>query len=239
MEQIDNLRRHEYFIPPKYFVSGQFSHKFHRNYVSLIVVLLAAISIFAQVRFPEQYSMFLHTISHQGSKLFNPEGHQLWNLGIILIGFLMIPHFLKLFHVFKPISSLISAISSGFGVVSSISLSFVGFFPLEFHDPHYIFAGICFGGIFLTANMYLLLLVIRMIRTKQKTNSLKSIKSVKSTLVGLSYILFNTGFFVMAITYQLSGDIVAIWEWVYFISIILWLFASLMLRSILKNSKLN
>lgn len=231
MEQIDNLRKHEYFLPPKYFVSGKFSQKFHRNYVSFLVLIFVLISVFAQIKFPEQYSIFIHTISKQGSIIFNPRGHQLWNTGVILIGILMIPHFLKLFRVFKPMSALISTISSGLGIISSISLSFVGIFPLDFHVPHFIFAGICFGGIFLTANLYLVLLIRRVIRTK--INAPPSIIP-KIVFIGLIYLIFNVGFLMLAITYQISGGIVAIWEWFYFISIILWLFASLMIRSILK-----
>ena len=231
MEQVDNLLKHEYLIHPKYFISGQFSQKFHCTYVSFVVLIFIVISVIAQISYPDQYSILIHTISHQGSIIFNPKGHRLWNIGVFLIGFLMVPHFLKLFHIFKPLSSIISAISSGLGVVSSVSLSFVGLFPLDFRQPHFVFAGVCFGGIFITANLYLVLLIRRVIHAKNITQP--PIVS-KIVVIGLIYLVFNVGFIMMAITYQLNGGIVAIWEWFYFICIILWLLASLMIRSILK-----
>ena len=220
-EKSEILQRLGYLRVPLEVMKGKASIKHTRNYLLFIVTVFFAISIYAQIVFPEPYSIFRNTISDQGSIFLNPSGYKLWNLGMIILGILTIPHFLYLYNILKSLSVVFSILSTALGIVCSISLSFVGIFPLDFRTPHLVFAGICFIGIFIKANADLILFIIeRKKQRKQKFNS----RLPNIIVIGIYSVIFNISFFMLVITYLINDSIVPFWEWVYFIAILVWMF---------------
>ncbi|WP_371805573.1 DUF998 domain-containing protein [Candidatus Lokiarchaeum ossiferum] len=190
---------------------------------------MIVICAFAQIRFPENYSIFTNTISDQGSILLNPRGHKLWNIGVIIIGISMIPHFIHLFRIMKSISYLLSGISTLFGVISSISLSLIGIFPKDFKVPHFTFAGITFGGIFFMANINLILIIkgFRIYKQQKLSTQKLPVSSILKIVITVAiYFIFNMSFLIFVIQSKISGNIVPFWEWGYLFGIILWLISS-------------
>ncbi len=221
IERSEILQRLGYLRVPLEVMKGKASIKHTRNYLLLIVILYFAISGYAQMVFPETYSIFRNTISDQGSIILNPNGAKLWNLAMIILGILSIPHFLYLYNLLKSLSVVLSIFSTTLGIICSISLSFIGIFPIDIRVPHLIFAGICFIGIFIKANIDLILLIIK--RKKQREKKLHS-KLPNLIIVGIFYAIFNAAFLMMVITYVINDTIVPFWEWVYFIAILVWMF---------------
>ena len=215
------LQRLGYLRVPFEVMKGKASIKQTRNYLLFIIFIFFAISAYAQIVFPESYSIFRNTISDQGSIFLNPNGHKLWNLGMILLGILTIPHFLYLYNILKSLSVVLSAFSTAIGIICSISLSFVGIFPIDIRVPHLIFAGICFIGIFIKANIDLLLFIIKRKKLIEQKSKLKLPNYI---MVGIYYAIFNVSFFMMVITFIINNNIVPFWEWVYFIAILVWMF---------------
>ncbi len=220
-ERSEILQKLGYLRVPLEVMKGKASIKHTRNYLLFIFITYFAISVYAQLVFPENYSVFRNTISDQGSLILNPVGAKLYNFGMIILGILAIPHFLYLYNILKSLSVVISTISTALGIICSISLSFIGIFPLDFRTPHLIFAGICFIGIFIKANTDLILFLIeRKKQRKQKFNS----KLPNIIMIGIYYSIFDISFLMLIITYLINGNIVPFWEWVYFIAILLWMF---------------
>ncbi|UYP44982.1 hypothetical protein NEF87_001267 [Candidatus Lokiarchaeum ossiferum] len=198
-------------------------------YIYGLIGVLIVICAFAQIRFPENYSIFTNTISDQGSILLNPRGHKLWNIGVIIIGISMIPHFIHLFRIMKSISYLLSGISTLFGVISSISLSLIGIFPKDFKVPHFTFAGITFGGIFFMANINLILIIkgFRIYKQQKLSTQKLPVSSILKIVITVAiYFIFNMSFLIFVIQSKISGNIVPFWEWGYLFGIILWLISS-------------
>ena len=215
------LQRFGYLRVPLEVMKGKASIKHTRNYLLFIVFVFFAISIYAQIVFPEPYSIFRNTISDQGGIILNPNGHKLWNFGIIFLGVLSIPHFLYLYRLLKSLSVVFSILSTALGILCSISMSFIGIFPLDFKVQHSIFAGICFIGIFIKANSDLILYIIKKKKQgEQKFNS----RLPNFLMIGIYYVFFNVAFIMMAITSIINGKLVPFWEWVYFIAILVWMF---------------
>ncbi|MHA1475946.1 MAG: DUF998 domain-containing protein [Promethearchaeota archaeon] len=219
-ERSELLQRIGYLRVPLEVIKGKASNKHTRNYLLFIVSIFFAISLYAQFVFPEPYSIFRNTISDQGGIILNPSGYKLWNLGMIFLGVFTIPHFLYLYNILKSLSVVISTLSTALGIICSISMSFVGIFPLDFRAPHLVFAGICFIGIFIKANADLILLIIK--RKKQREQKIDS-KIPNLIMIGIYYAIFNISFFMMMITYFINDTIVPFWEWVYFIAILIWM----------------
>ncbi len=220
-ERSEILQRLGYLRVPLEVMKGKASNKHTRNYLLFIVAIFFAISVYAQIVFPDSYSIFRNTISDQGSTFLNPFGAKLWNLGMIILGILTIPHFLYLYHILKSLSVVFSTISTALGIVCSISLSLVGIFPLDFRAPHLVFAGICFIGIFIKANLDLILFILQI--KKQRKYKINS-KMPNFIVIGIYYSIFNVSFLMMIITYFIDDSIVPFWEWVYFIAILVWMF---------------
>jgi len=219
-ERSELLQRIGYLRVPLEVIKGKASNKHTRNYLLFIVSIFFAISLYAQFVFPEPYSIFRNTISDQGGIILNPSGYKLWNLGMIFLGVFTIPHFLYLYNILKSLSVVISTLSTALGIICSISMSFVGIFPLDFRAPHLVFAGICFIGIFIKANADLILLIIK--RKKQREQKIDS-KIPNLIMIGIYYAIFNISFFMMMITYFINDTIVPFWELVYFIAILIWM----------------
>ena len=82
-------------------MKGKASKDHTRNYLLFIVGIFIAVCAYAQIVFPEPYSIFTNTISDQGGIISNPDGHKIWNLGLIVLGLFSIPHFLYLYHIWS------------------------------------------------------------------------------------------------------------------------------------------
>ena len=218
-ERIAILQRLGYLRVPLEVMKGKASTKQTKNYLLFIVIIYFAISVYAQIVFTESYSIFRNTISDQGSLILNPDGYKIWNFGMIILGILTIPHFLYLYNLLKSLSVVISTISTALGIICSISLSFIGIFPMDFRTSHSIFAGICFIGIFIKANLDLILFIIERKKKREKSNS----KLSNFIVIGIFYAIFNASFLVMMITYSINDNIVPFWEWAYFIAILVWM----------------
>ena len=215
LERLGNLR------VPVEVMSGKSSPSNYRKYLLVVVGVFVTLCIYAQLSFPENYSIFTNTISDQGSRILNPTGSRLWNFGVILLGIFVIPYFLHIYHLLKSLSEIIALLSTGIGIMSSISLSFVGIYPLDIRLPHLISASVAFIGIFLKANLDLVLLLIK---NRKKSPQHKVERQTNFIKIGIFYTIFDGAFAMMMITYLTNGSIVAFWEWLYFFAIILWIF---------------
>ncbi|MHA1745867.1 MAG: DUF998 domain-containing protein, partial [Promethearchaeota archaeon] len=197
---------------------GKSSPKNHRNYMLVVVGAFLVVSVWAQIQFPEPYSILRNTISDQGGIILNPDGYKLWNFAIILLGIFTIPYFLFLYNILRSLSEIASVLSTGLGIISSLSVSFVGIYPLDLQAPHAISAGIAFIGIFLKANIDLVLLLLK---NRSQPQSKKTINIIK---IGIFYTLLDGAFIMMMTTFLINGSIVPFWEWLYFLSVVLWIF---------------
>ena len=147
----------------------------------------------------------------------------------MIIGIFLIPHFLHLFRLMRSVSTILSGIAAFLGIVSSISMSFIGIFPKDFKVPHFTFAGISFGGIFFIVNINLILLIKgSRLYQQQKSNERRLPFNfiLKIAVIVLIHVIFNLGFFMFVIKSKIAGDIVPFWEWFYFMGIILWFISS-------------
>ncbi len=223
----DILQRFGYLRVPIEVMKGNASKNQTRNYFLVLLSLFFAISIYAQIVFPEPYSIFTNTISEQGGIMLNPVGHKLWNFGIFLLGILSIPHFLYIYNVLKSLSIVYSTLSTALGILCALSMSFVGIFPLDFKVPHGIFAGIFFIGCFIKANSDIILYIIE--RRKQKGEKY-SLKVPKYIIIGLFYVIFNVSFLMMLSKFAINMKLVPFWEWAYFLSILTWILGTYIVK---------
>jgi len=218
LDKTDIRRRLETLRVPVEVMTGKSSPKNHRKYMLVIAGVFLLVSVYAQISFPETYSILRNTISDQGGILLNPDGHKLWNLGMVLLGIFTIPYLLFLYNILRSLSEIVSLISTAIGIISSLSVSFVGLYPLDLRTPHMISASVAFIGIFLKANIDLVLLLLKnksRPKSKQATNFIR---------IGIFYTLLDGAFVMMMATYVINGSIVPFWEWLYFLSVVLWIF---------------
>ena len=97
--------------------------------------------------FPGNYTPYEHHISDQGGILNNPEGHRIFNLGVILTGILLIPYFLWLHRRLLPTTPPLSRLATLFSIIGCIGFCFVGIFPQDIKKTHDFAADIAFGGL--------------------------------------------------------------------------------------------
>ena len=221
------LQKFGYLRVPLEVMKGKASVKQTRNYLFFIVAIFIAVCVYAQIVFPESYSIFRNTISDQGGIISNPDGHKVWNLGLFILGIFSIPHFLYLYHILKSFSIVFSILSTALGILSSISMSFVGLFPLDFRVQHGVFAAICFIGIFFKANIDLILNIIERKKHREQNNERKVSNTV---MIGIFYAIFNISFLMMMFTFIINRELVPFWEWVYFTSIIVWILGTYIVK---------
>jgi len=221
------LQKFGYLRVPLEVMKGKASVKQTRNYLIFIVAIFIAVCVYAQIVFPESYSIFRNTISDQGGIITNPDGHQIWNLGLIVLGIFSIPHFLYLYQILKSLSIVYSIVSTILGIICSLSMTLVGIFPLDFKVPHGVFAGICFIGIFLKANTDLILNIIKRNKNREQKNDLKVSNSI---MIVIFYVIFNVSFLMMMFTFIISRELVPFWEWVYFTSILVWILGTYIVK---------
>ncbi len=142
-------------------MSGKASKMMHGIYFGTILSGYVIISLIAQSLFPVDYSILDFKISAQGGITSNPEGHLLWNIGMIVMGILLIPHMLYLYENLKVSSPQFAQVVRLISISACVGFSFVGVFPREYPLPHSIPAAIALYGLFISLNLNLLLLIDR------------------------------------------------------------------------------
>lgn len=139
--------------------AGSLSKKEQGIYFGVILIGYTVISLISQYLFPVKYSLLDFKISAQGGITSNPDGHILWNIGMILMGILLIPHVQYLSKNLKDSSPRFAKAITILSITACIGFSFVGVFPREYGLLHAIPAAIALYGFFISLNMYLLLLI--------------------------------------------------------------------------------
>ncbi|WP_457916772.1 hypothetical protein [Candidatus Lokiarchaeum ossiferum] len=138
---------------------GKTSKKEQGIYFGVIIVGYTIISLISQSLFPVKYSILDFKISAQGSITSNPDGHILWNIGMIVMGLLLVPHMRYLNDGLKNSSPRFAEAINVLSITACIGFSFVGLFPREYPWLHSIPAAIALYGFYFSLNMYLLLLI--------------------------------------------------------------------------------
>ena len=90
----------------------------------------------------ERYSFLNHFISELGDPRFAPH-KTLFNLSLIIGGFLMIPFIIGVGLYFN---SILGYFILGLGIICAVSCSLIGFLPENKIKPHFTVAGIFFLG---------------------------------------------------------------------------------------------
>ena len=214
-------------------LQGKAPSKVHRVYILLIFILFATICVICQNVFPEPYSILKNSISDQGCPLNNPNGYYLFNIGIIVMALLLVPHFLYLSHVLKQVMPGVTFITLFLGFIGSIGMIIVGIFPKHMEPIHGIAAMITFIAFFLYSNgTFIIFLQTRIF--------LKSFRSRSKGLITY-LVLFNISFAGLIIACIFlenppeSQEIMnlfftfPLWEWLYFLVIMGWLIGAFIL----------
>lgn len=224
-------------------LQGKAPPKVHRIYVIFLLSIFALICIIAQNLFPDSYSIFTNTISDQGCPLSNPNGYLLFNVGLILVGILMIPHFLYIFNVLRQIMPVFTSITIFFGIASSTGIILIGFFPQNIVPIHAIIAKFTFSAFFLHANGTFIILLLTREFLKSFRNRSKGLK--------IYLIVFNVTFIFLLIAslfkeYPPESPNVfqsiftfSTWEWIHFLIIIGWLVGAFILVNQIELNKLE
>ena len=118
--------------------------------------LISIISI-SRTRFPQKFSYFQNSISSAGSPITNPKCHKIFREGVIVVGIAKVPDFVFIYSKLFSVSEIASNLFLCFGIIATISFSFVGLIPETNKKPHYLFAQISFFFYFLTINIVLFL----------------------------------------------------------------------------------
>jgi hypothetical protein len=179
----------------------------------------------SQKKFPRSYSCFSHTISVQGNPDVNSKGHIYWRIGALLVGLLRIVDFAYVYLKMQPVSKIGSLAGFIFGLIATFGFSMVGIISEKRYKPHIFFAKQAFVGYFLSANIYLVLLL----------GSSVILRLSASQIIAfiLCYLCFELSFLAMIVSFfKNGGDKLQfnkhrwrgfpIWEWIYFLNIIFW-----------------
>jgi len=177
--------------------------------------------------FPNFYSLKTNFISDLGVYLKNPLGAHVFNTGILLIGFLTIPFTMKFYQMNENKDSKLAKISRLISIFGALGFILVGIFPSNINIPHLIGAFMVFFGYYLVANIDLIILI----RKRIKSEEIRS----KTRPLGIFYIVFNL------IAFQFSFSVIlamfypnhilhsyglfssSLWEWIFFFTIMIWL----------------
>lgn len=194
-------------------------------YIWGVFLTLVAISIVAQIQFPDSFKIWTNTISDQGSPTLNPQGHLFWRIGVILNGLLHIPYIHYLSQKLMVLDYRRAHQMKRIGVISAIGFCLVGVFPLDLGTIHYLMAVIAFLGYYITASISFKIIrqnKMRLIISKdpkiQKRIEFLSVFQSYFQIAGaicLFSFIFNT--------FVLGQEISALLEWNYLFAICFWL----------------
>ena len=135
----------------KKFLRGYASSSFMGWYIASVLTLYVLVIILARSFFPGGYSALDHTISTQGGIADNPDGWWIYCGGIIIVGILLIPIQIYLYHRLQPTLLFVSRLVLFFSLMGAIGFSFLGVFPHDYPESHDIATGAAFGGFILAA----------------------------------------------------------------------------------------
>jgi hypothetical protein len=181
--------------------------------------LISIISI-SRTRFPQKFSYFQNSISSTGSPITNPRGHKIFRAGVIVVGIAKIPDFVFIYSKLFAVSEIASNLFLCFGIIATISFSFVGLIPETNKKPHYLFAQMSFFFYFLTINIVLFLLY--------------SVSNSTRFVVILFHFSFNISFIILIVTFLKNGMkkvdnlkskylSFPLWEWIFFLMIVVFI----------------
>lgn len=194
-------------------------------YFGIILAGYTIVSWISQNLFPVKYSWLDFKISAQGGITSNPDGYILWNIGMILMGILLIPHMRYLYENLKDSSPRFAKAINILSITACIGFSFVGVFPREYILLHSIPAAIALYGFYFTLNMYFLLLIER----KKNENQIKWSHSWSFVFLFIPLNIIVFGNFIRSLippemwNPQLDPRIYSYppWQWSFLISIFL------------------
>jgi len=224
-KQIRKEKSHTAWIKLKRFSTGRASFVSYQVLNILLIITIIACSLAAQSKFPVQYNMLDHHVSQQGGLINNPQGYVIWNSMMIVIGIMYIPYFLFVYKKAKKLNPRLSKIANIFSILACFGISFVGVFPEDFEVFHQVPAVFAMIGIFISANLYWLVLY----------NYTKKAVAWKQVLYHLCYTLLNCSFFIIVLTESIDFSSLIpvvderwfnfqIWEWFFTIGIFSWIF---------------
>jgi len=210
----------------KRFFRGTSFKKEHGIMLVLALVLLAILWLTAQLLFDGQYSPLNNTISNQGRTDYNPRGFVFFTIGCAVSGFLLIFHFIYLYHNYYPALKLVLLISIASGMVASVAFMFVGFIPGDINKPvHSFFARFSFGSFYVSAFSFLLVM-LRKIQLKEAWPSIKKVGIVYTIFIILLLLVFIIPELdSLADVWNLDERLFdwPIWQWTAFFNILIWL----------------
>jgi len=134
-------------------IQGRASKRVEGFYLGWTILNFFGISWLAQLTYPEPYSPLFHNISHLGGFVHNPEGALLWNIGMVVVGILLLPHQLYLHKHLKtsfpgnnPSTQKVLKVGLGCRVIACLGIIFIAILPEDLGIWHMIPAfGVFFG----------------------------------------------------------------------------------------------
>ncbi|HME52751.1 MAG TPA: DUF998 domain-containing protein [Candidatus Lokiarchaeia archaeon] len=203
------------------FFTGQLSKKSFLILVPVLIAVFYALMVTSAILYPNQYDPITMSISSLGDPDKNPfPGWIFFSLAVCWIAITMLPFYVRVFRQLRHISGKLAEIDLIFCVISSVGLFLLGCFsertPTEI--MHYIAAGLAFGGFFLAASLWWIL-IGRYLKTTNQCGGTASmvifvimVVSLSSAIAGLaiSQILASPSNFIDASSWFLQF---AFWEW--------------------------
>lgn len=193
----------------KALLHGTASKRHMGIYFFSFLIFLITMWLLAQSLYIGGYSIFKDYISGQGDPNNNPNGYLFFMFGTGLTGISLIPFYIYLFRRFIPTLKFISQVFVLSGIISSIGLTMVGFFPRNtavdlLHD---IGADMAFNGAGLCAVCTMFILIRKMV-LKTEWPKLYQFLILYGLVFGVgawipfqsnSYLTQWTGFFILMI----------------------------------------
>ena len=211
------------------FITGKGNKKSYVINQIIIISLLITLFSLAQFTF-HGYSIFLYSMSHLGNSMYNPAGFFFFNWALIISGILTIPNIFFYYQFLPKTYPIIQSLAVATGVISTISMAFVGLLPhneavASLHDAHFIAAKLAFGFSF--ANIIITLLIgirynLEKRQTPKQINITFNFISIQFLIIILLTTilvnLHNNGFVYFILGVDVTNT--CIWEWLTFSSLV-------------------
>ena len=207
---------------------GKAPKKIHGWLLLFNVVFLFINFLLAQAFYPETYSILNNHISNQGGIARNPDGHLFFTIGAGTAGFLLIPHFLYLYHQLndeRANKDLLLKIATACGIIGCIAFSFVGFILVDIKVPHDQSANFAFGGLGISAVLFLFVLLKKSTKNQIEISkqAIAIIYGISFSLVGLAVIFPNLDFLATSTNIDPRWFSNPPWQWVSFFNVLFWI----------------
>jgi hypothetical membrane protein len=189
------------------------------------------ICLVAQMLYPVPYNIMNDHVSNQGSILRNPDGHIVWNIGIIITGIFLIPSVLFVYRQFRlkiPSGTRDSSILFVLlvsGLTGCLGFVLVGIFPSEIAILHQIGGVSFFFGAAISVNCHFWL-IFRNVSNNWFLKNHFLVTWILGTVMNVFFLLMLTvSWFEPSNFPNFSGDPrwfdFPVWEWLSFVSICL------------------